>query len=94
MTAYGDKVDAWEIGNEWGLPHQDGLSAESYVDILRTTCEVLYEHGQGDKPILLGSPELFTSLFNEKGPYFEYWKKVLTLIIGDYDNWTLAKFGL
>lgn len=52
VTTYGSEIDAWEIGNEWGLPHQDGLNAEGYVNILRTTCEVLYEHEQGDKTIL------------------------------------------
>jgi len=83
VTAYGDEVDAWEIGNEWGLPLQNGLNAESYVDILRATCEVLYAHGQGGKPILLGSPDLSTSLFDPTGRYFDYWKQVLGLIHDD-----------
>jgi hypothetical protein len=65
VTQYGDQVDAWEIGNEWGLPHQNGLDADDYVAILRTTCEVLYEHGQGSRPILLGSPELGISLYSD-----------------------------
>ena len=83
VTTYGDQADAWEIGNEWGLPHQPDLSAESYVNILRTTCEVLYEHGQGDKPILLGSPEFPTALFSEEGLYYDHWIRVLELIYTD-----------
>jgi len=85
-TTYGADIDAWEIGNEWGLPHQSDLSAENYVDILRTTCEVLYDHGQGNKPIVLGSPELFASLFLPQGDYYEHWKEVIRNIAGDREK--------
>jgi hypothetical protein len=86
VTAYGDKVDAWEIGNEGGLPEQPGLTPEGYVNILRTTCEALYKHGQGDKPILLGSPEFSTSLFEPDGLHFQHWKDVLRLIHDDNES--------
>jgi hypothetical protein len=41
VADYGAQVDGWEVGNELGLPEQEGLSAEGYVDILRAAIPVM-----------------------------------------------------
>jgi hypothetical protein len=56
VTRFGDSVDAWEIGNEYELPLNANMTPELYYDVVAVTCEVLEDHDQLNKPILLGAP--------------------------------------
>lgn len=59
VARFGNDVDAWEIGNEYGLPLDvdSGMTPELYQEVVAATCEVLTGNGQSGKPILLGAPD-------------------------------------
>lgn len=70
VSRYGDKISAWEIGNETGL--YDPLSTGQYLDALATACHVIGElQGHENATVILGSPDdqVGLSLANDANEY-------------------------
>jgi len=54
---YGNQIDAWELGNEAGLPQNKNITDDDFILALEAACTILRDNGQYTKPILLESPE-------------------------------------